>query len=195
MRPLMAEVSPIRPAADAHADDAVLVERALEGAAWAKSALYQRHARRVIGMLTRMLSSTADAQDAAQDTFVLAFRDLAQLQRRAAFGGWLNGIAVHQAHRRFRKRKLLAFLGIQSSTLDATFEQVADTRAGPDERAELATLQRLLDGLSANERLAWMLRNVEGYELGEVAEITGASLATVKRRIAAADERITGGAR
>lgn len=198
MRTHMAEVSPIRPAADTHADDAVLVERAVEGAAWAKGALYQRHARRVIGMLTRMLSSTADAEDAAQDTFILAFRDLRQLQRRGGFGAWVNGIAVHQAHRRFRRRKLLGILGIQSSARDATFEQVADARAGPEERAELSLIQRVLDGLSANERVAWMLRNVEGYELSEVAEMTACSLATVKRRIAAAEERIareTGGAR
>ncbi len=186
----MTTLSSLRPHADALADDDVLVQRAIEGAAWAKGALYKRHGARILGILTRLLSSTADAEDAAQDTFVLAFRDLKQLREPKGFGGWVSGIAVHQAHRRFRKRKLLGFLGLTSSALDATFEQVADPRAGPEERAELATLQRLLDDLGHNERVAWMLRKVEGYELTEVAQMTGCSLATVKRRIAAADERI-----
>jgi RNA polymerase sigma-70 factor (ECF subfamily) len=129
----------------------------------------------------------SDAEDAAQDTFVSAFADLAKLRDRAGFGGWVTGIAVHQAHRRFRKRKLLRALGFDASALDASFEQVADASIGPEERAELAKLQAAVDRLPLQERSAWMLRKVEGYELQDIASILSISLATVKRKLQTAD--------
>jgi RNA polymerase sigma-70 factor (ECF subfamily) len=57
-------------------------------------------------------------------------------------------------------------------------------------RAELALLDRMLARLPTKERMAWMLRYVEGCELPEVARMCGCSLATAKRRIAAAHERV-----
>jgi RNA polymerase sigma-70 factor (ECF subfamily) len=180
-------VTPLRLHQDAMLDDAVLVGRALEGAAFAKAELFRRHAPRLLGLLTRMLSSVSDAEDAAQDTFVSAFADLAKLRDRAGFGGWVTGIAVHQAHRRFRKRKLLRALGFDASALDASFEQVADASIGPEERAELAKLQAAVDRLPLQERSAWMLRKVEGYELQDIASILSISLATVKRKLQTAD--------
>jgi RNA polymerase sigma-70 factor (ECF subfamily) len=171
-------------------DDAELVERAAGDAVWAKAELFKRHAPPLTAMLVRLLGSTADAEDAAQDAFVQAFRDLPQLRERRAFGGWLRQIAVHQAHRRFRKRKLLSVLGFQSDG-DASLAQLADLGASPEMRAELGKLDAVLRRLPTAERMAWMLRHVEGYELVEVAEACGCSLATAKRRIAAAEARVS----
>jgi RNA polymerase sigma-70 factor (ECF subfamily) len=48
----------------------------------------------------------------------------------------------------------------------------------------------VLDELPAKERIAWVLRHLEGEQLEDVARIVGCSLATVKRRIAAAHETV-----
>lgn len=137
-------------------------------------------------MLTRLLNSTADAEDATQDAFLAAFRDLSSLKRPAEFAGWVTRIAVHQAHRRFRRRRLLKTIGLHRHVDDATLEQLADERVAPESRAELSLLQKSLDRLPAAERTAWMLRHIEGYELTEVARLTSCSLATTKRRLAKA---------
>jgi RNA polymerase sigma-70 factor, ECF subfamily len=187
---LPASVIALRPGTSSP-DDSELVARAAEDATWAKSELFKRHAPWVTAMLTRLLASSADAEDAAQDSFVIAFRDLGQLRERGAFGGWLRQIAVHQAHRKFRRRKLLSTFGLSGRDDDASLAQLADLGASPETLTELAKLDQVLRKLPAAERMAWMLRHVEGYELVEVAEACGCSLATVKRRITAAHERVT----
>jgi RNA polymerase sigma-70 factor (ECF subfamily) len=170
--------------------DAELVERALEEAVWAKAELFKRHAPSLTGLMVRLLGSTADAEDAVQDAFVQAFRDLPRLREHDGFAGWLRAIAVHQAHRRFRRRKLLRVLGLDRGDEDASLAQLADLGASPEMRAELGKLDAVLRRMPAAERIAWMLRHVEGCELLEVADACGCSLATVKRRIAAAEARV-----
>jgi RNA polymerase sigma-70 factor (ECF subfamily) len=171
-------------------DDDELVERARNGAASAQAELFRRHAPRLLTLLTRLLAATADAEDALQDTFIIAFADLVQLRDSGAFSAWLRRIAVHQAHRRFRKRRLLAAIGLDRSLTDATLADLADADAGPEVLAELARLDRILLRLPAKNRAAWMLRYVEGCELTEVASSCGCSLATAKRRVAAAQARV-----
>jgi RNA polymerase sigma-70 factor (ECF subfamily) len=183
----MAQVLPFRPVGEGSSvDDATLVARAREGADWARTALFSRHAPAIIGFLTRLLWSTADAEDAAQDTFLEALRDLSALRNPADFGRWLRRIAVHQAHRQFRRRRFLAVLGFDGRPLDATFEQLADDSVHPEARAELMLVQKSLQKLGAVERTAWVLRHVEGLELTEVADALGVSLATAKRRLSEA---------
>lgn len=182
--PLQRDASALLPS------DRELVERALGGEQLALQLLYRRHVQHVSERVTRLLSRTAEAEDVVQDAFVAAFADLGQLSDRARFGGWLMRIAVHQAQRRFRRRRLLARLGLDRGCDDARLEQVADPALPLDRRLQLGRLDRALGELPSELRLAWMLRYVEGCELNEIAETSGCSLATVKRRIARADARL-----
>jgi RNA polymerase sigma-70 factor (ECF subfamily) len=163
--------------------DAQLVARALAGERLALQLLYSRHVRVVAERITRLLARSAEAEDVVQDAFVTAFHDLPQLADRERFGAWLMSIAVRQAQRRFRRRRLLARFGLDQGSDDARLAQVVDPAAPPDVCAELARLDERLGRLPAPQRLAWMLRNVEGCGLSEVAEQCGCSLATAKRRI------------
>ena len=104
----------------------------------------------------------------------------------AAFRGWLVQIAVRKVHRRFRRRRLLRTLGFDTTSPDAGIAAQASSEISPEQRAELVLLDRVLAGLPAAERVAWSLRCVEGMRLEEVALACSCSLATVKRRIAAA---------
>jgi RNA polymerase sigma-70 factor (ECF subfamily) len=167
------------------------VERAQRGERFALQVLYTRHVRAVSARVTRLLARSADAEDVVQDAFMLAFRDLANLADAQRFGGWLMGIAVHQAHRRFRRRRLLARFGLDRGTDDAQLAQLAHPGLGPDRLYQLAELDRELARLSAELRVTWMLRHVEGCELGEVAEQCGCSLATVKRRLHRAEQLLS----
>lgn len=171
-------------------DELALVADAAVGDETARGALFRRHAPRLLVLLQRLLSSTSDAEDALQDTFLIAFHDLPQLREQRAFGGWLRQIAVHQAQRRFRRRRLLRALGLDRGTADATLERLADRAVSPEVRAELAQIDAVLARMPARERMAWVLRHVEGYELTEVAESCGCSLASAKRWIAAVQSQV-----
>ncbi len=181
----------VKPDPDAEApDDYPFVVRALAGDVQAQAALFARHVQRLTTMLTRLLASTTDAEDAVQDTFAVAFTDLKKLRDLHAFGGWLWQIAVHQAHRRFRRRRFLRAFGLDQHVADATLEQLVDPRALPDVSADLGLIDQVLAQISGKDRTAWILRYVEGYELVEVAQLCGCSLATAKRRIAAGQGRL-----
>jgi RNA polymerase sigma-70 factor (ECF subfamily) len=188
----IAPVIPLRlPEPGTVATDAELVERARGGDVIAKRDLYHRHVRATASRVTRLLANQADAEDAVQDAFYEAFRDIARLRDPARFDAWLMRIAVHQAHRRLRRRRLLQKLGLGSVVDDATLERLAAPNCEPEVRIELTKLDGVLRELGSEFRLAWMLRVVEGCELTEVAALCNCSLATAKRRIVGAHERIT----
>lgn len=141
-----------------------------------------------MGTATRLLGRTDEADDVVQDTFAAAFTRLDRLDDPARLRSWLLGIAVHRVKRRLRSRKVLRFFRLAEDD-GGLFELSADD-ASPEVRTELALIDALLAQLPVEERIAWILRYVEGEQLEQIAVITGASLATVKRRIAAVEVRV-----
>jgi len=169
------------------ASDAQLVARAIDGDRWGREMLYRRHATYLLAIAARLLGNRNEGEEVVQDTFVTAFEQLSTLREPAALRGWLAQIAVSQVRRRMRRGRLMRVLGLDRGADDATLAALASPGSNPDQRAELALIDRAMRGMNANVRIAWMLRMVEGLELAEVASACGCSLATVKRRIAAAD--------
>jgi RNA polymerase sigma-70 factor (ECF subfamily) len=169
--------------------DAALVVAARAGEAWAQEALYQRYARMVIGLSQRILAGRDDADDLAQDAFVFAFTRLDTLQNPQAFQAWLRSIVARTASKRLRRQRLLVRLGIRRSE-PIEPDTVVSPEAPADVASEVRSVYGLLDRLPAEERVALVLRRVEGLELAEIAEQMKLSLATVKRRIAAAEGRL-----
>jgi RNA polymerase sigma-70 factor, ECF subfamily len=167
-----------------------LVERARRRDPAGEAELFQHFAPGLGSMLERLLGSVTEAEDALQDTFVVALSQLDRLRDPAAIGGWLTRIAVHQAQRRFRRRRLARALGLDRGVRDAGLAELAAPTTPPDVRQTLRQLNDQLNALPASLRLPWMLRHVEGESLPDVARACGCSLATTKRRIAAADERL-----
>ncbi|UJR85047.1 RNA polymerase sigma factor [Sandaracinus amylolyticus] len=185
--------APLRIHALPHPDepsDVQLVERALSGDRWAEEAIYRRHVHRVTTVAARLLRCRADVEDVVQDVFLTAFRDLASLRTPERLGSWLAASTVHRVHKIFRRRKLQRLLGLDRSVHDETLADQARDDVTPEMRAELAMIDRVLDRLADDDRMAWVLRHLLGYQVTEVAELTQCSLATVHRRLARAQERV-----
>lgn len=171
-------------------DDGALVARALGGDSSAEAMIYRRHARVLGGLAARLVGCRADAEDIVQETFVIALEHLRDLRDPSSLRAWLTRIAVTQAQRRLRTRRLLHWLGLDRTEADLPLDALASPDAGPETRAELARLAALLDRCPAPERVAWTLHRVEGETLEAVAAACDCSLATAKRRIAAVEARI-----
>lgn len=184
-----AAVVRLRPASGPAHDDAELVRRVRAGDAWAEETLYRRHADRVYRVVLRILGRRADAEDALQETFVTAFDHLDELREPAAVSGWLLRIAVRHVHRRLRRRQVRRWLGLEEEATQVLLDPAPG--ASPEQRALCGELAAILAGLPTAERIAWMLHRVEGHTLEEVAVALGCSLATAKRRIAAAHARVS----
>lgn len=163
--------------------DAELVARSVADDEAAFAALYERHARYVAGVVYRILGSDAEVDDVVQETFLDARAGLRALADAQALRGWLVTIAVRRVHRLLKKRRRLAML---TFGLWDTSPRCSD----PRDRQAADDLYDVLGRLPPELRVPWALARVEELTLPEVARAEGVSLATVKRRIAEAEERI-----
>jgi RNA polymerase sigma-70 factor (ECF subfamily) len=175
---------------EAAPDDASLVRSARRGDRWAEEALYRRHVGYIAGMVTRLLGGASEAEDVVQDTFAIGLDQIGTVREPEAIRAWFAQIAVSQVRRRLRRTKLLARLGLHPSLDHLQLESLAVEDADAETRAELAELGGALAQLPTDQRVAWMLRYVEGEPLREIARLCACSLATVKRRIVAASNHL-----
>lgn len=129
----------------------------------------------------RILGRPHEVDDLVQDVFLEVRRWLGRIRSPLAFRAWLNTVTVRAARSRLRRRRLGQFFGYDTSF---DYADVVDDRASAFHRTFISQLYRVLDGLPVNQRIAWMLRYVEGESLARVAEMCACSLSTVKRRIA-----------
>ena len=167
-------------------DEAALVDGLRQGEAWAQRELFDRYSTHVERILSRVLGRDQELGDVLHDTFVQAFTSADGIRDPHAIRAWLSTVAVFTARGVIRKRKLRRWLRFwDPSDLPETEAPVADAYT----REALDRAYGILDTMTADERIAFALRFVEGMELTEVAAACKVSLATIKRRLARAEKK------
>lgn len=144
----------------------------------------------VSGIAFRLLGRDEDVDDLVQDSFVEALRSLDRLQAPQAFASWLASIVVRTSSKVIRRRRMLTRLGLRRNDAGIDVDAVVSSSAPPDVATELRGLYARIEALPARERVALVLRRVEGLGIDEISALVGASPATVKRRIADGEERL-----
>jgi RNA polymerase sigma-70 factor (ECF subfamily) len=168
-------------------DDASLVRATLNGDPRAPSALWEKHARLVYRILRRSLGQQDEVDDLVQEVFLSLFRKLPTLREPKALPAFLIAITTHVLRHELRRRWVRRCM-----TLGAKADIGPDPRVvypNPEARQAVSRLYGILDKLGSEERLAFVLRFIEGMELTEVATALGLSLATAKRRLVRARAR------
>jgi len=150
-------------------------------------ALLARFAPYVASIGKRLLGREDEVDDLVQEVFLTALKGIHGLRDPDAAKSWLATVAVRNAHRRLRRRRVLQWLGLAD---EVSPDDLVDETVSPERRAKLVRLYALLDRLPPDQRVAWILRHVEGERLDAVARLCGCSLATAKRRITAAHDFI-----
>jgi RNA polymerase sigma-70 factor (ECF subfamily) len=163
--------------------DAGLVLRAREGDRGAFRELYARHARFVAALAFRMLGREDEVDDVVQDSFIAAARGLDTLREPAGFRYWLRTIGVRTCIQHLRQRK-------RRDARATEVGQHAARSSNPEDAEAARHLYQVLDHIPDDLRVPWILYKVEGLNLNEVAQSCDVSLATIKRRLRTADERI-----
>ena len=151
------------------------------------AALFQRFSPYVATIGLRILGRDDEVDDLVQEVFFEAHRGLASLRNPEAVKGWLARICVRRATRRLKRRRLLRLF--RSEPLE-DYSQLADPNASPEQVAQVQSAYRMLDALSADERVVWVLRHVEGHSLDEITELCRWSKSTVQRRLRAAEAKL-----
>jgi RNA polymerase sigma-70 factor (ECF subfamily) len=164
-------------------NDAELVERIRNKDEKAFKALYQRYARYIAGVVYRLLGVDEALDDMVQETFIDAADGIAKLREPEKVRSWLATIAVRHT-KRYLARK------IRRRQVREEVKRAEPRTDDPRDREMIQGLYRALDTLPVKQRIPWILHRVEGHTLPEVAKMCSISLATVKRRIAGAEERL-----
>jgi RNA polymerase sigma-70 factor (ECF subfamily) len=184
--------------------DVMLVQRTLAGESRAFDLLVIKYQRRVERLIGRMVRDSDLVQDIAQETFIRAYRALAQFRGDAQFYTWLYRIAVNTAKKQLMelKRDPLVFQSqLRGSDDDETSAperelnaNIADTETPEAVLAskEIANaVNAAMDALPQELRMAITLREIEGLSYEEIAQALECPIGTVRSRIFRAREAIS----
>jgi RNA polymerase sigma-70 factor (ECF subfamily) len=165
-------------------DEAALIARAQAGEVDAFAEIVRAHEHRVRAVLYRLLDDERDVEEATQDCFVQAWRNLDRFRGDSTMFTWLYRIAVNEALARVRRKP--------APLADRADVERAESRAGeaasePDLAAETgelkAFLARRIRSLPLEHRAPLVLRDLVGLSNQEVADILEISVAAAKSRI------------
>lgn len=176
-------------------DEPKLIEQAKRGDVTAYNTLVLHHQNAVYNLAYRIMGEPDTAADATQETFISAYQSLRQFHG-GSFKAWLMRIATNACYDelRRRKRRPLTSLDEVAEENESSALLISQNSTGPEEhrqRAELVeAIERCLQGLPDDQRIAAVLCDVEGYDYNEIAEITSSSLGTVKSRLSRARAKL-----
>ncbi len=177
--------------------DQQLVERAQSGDKKAFELLVIKYQRKVERLLSRIIRDQAEVEDVAQESFIKAYRALANFRGDSAFYTWLYRISVNTAKNYLISQGRRAPTSTEFDAEEAEgFEDASGLRdiATPD--AELmskqigAIVNKTIDALPDELKTAITLREIDGMSYEEIAQIMDCPIGTVRSRIFRAREAV-----
>ncbi len=160
-------------------DHADLIHRILSGESRAFGVLVDRYQHMVYTVCVRVLRNSEDAQEAAQDAFVKAYRNLQGFSGGSKFSTWLYTIAYRSAISRGRQRRA------DTDPLDELIHQpMAETACEPMHKTDVRRyLKQALERLTPEECTILSLHYLDELSVEEIVTITGLSASNVKVRL------------
>ncbi len=178
-------------------DEAKLIKSAQQGQVNAFNELVLHYQDRVYNLAYRIMGDPASAADAAQDTFIAAYRSLARF-RGGSFKSYLMRIVANKCYDELRRRKRNPATSFEDfgDLGEEANPALIDESAGPEEHTERQAVDRLIqagiEALPPDQRVTLVLRDVQGMSYQEIAQATGAALGTVRSRLARARGKLRG---
>jgi RNA polymerase sigma-70 factor (ECF subfamily) len=170
-------------------NDLDVVQAVLGGDREAFRVLVERESAMVVRTCYRVLRDLPEAEDVAQETFVIAYRSLATWRGGGPFGAWLARIAVRLAVRQLGRRRSVAWIGgSAASHADGALSIVpAGSRLQPEHAVVAAeddlAVRRAVASLEEPYREVVALRFFAERSLDEISALTGRPLGTVKTHL------------
>lgn len=151
--------------------------------------LIRQYHKKVMGYCLSMLSNHRDAEEAAQDVFVKAYRSLDRFKGNSSFSTWLYRITTNHCLdvlRKRNRRKTVSLEALVEQEGDQIQRLFATEPTAPYRMEDRQLVDKILSTLSGDYRAILTLREVDGLEYQEIAGILGCSLDAVKGRLARA---------
>jgi RNA polymerase sigma-70 factor (ECF subfamily) len=180
--------------------DHQLVESAQTGCRLSFEELVKRYQKRVYALLFQLAPEWRDINDLSQEAFIRVYRGIRNLRNPRTFKSWLNQIVLNLFYDELRKRpRTVRTVSIDQAIQDEYGEtdftrEIRDEAPRPDEITssnELSEeIRKAMEQLPEQFRTAIVLRELQGLQYEEIAEMLGCALGTVKSRIWRARERL-----
>ncbi len=159
-----------------------LLDRARDGDRSAFEQIYHLHVNRVYALCLRMSADRDLAESLTQDAFIRAWRNLSSFEGRSRFTTWLHRLTVNvvlDQRRRTRRRDA------RETSLDEAPEvgTIPETRSRPEHGGHRMDLERAIATLPDGARSAFVLHDVQGYKIREIAELSDLAIGTVKAQL------------
>lgn len=156
-----------------------LIERCKAGDRDAHYRLYKLYSRSMYNVAYRVTGNGADAEDALQEAFVNAFKNLERYRGEATFGAWLKRIVVNKSINVLKKRKHERIAGEDEEW------QIPEEEPASGYREELTVdrVKKAIESLPDGYRSVLSLYLLEGYDHQEIAEIMGITESTSKSQL------------
>lgn len=167
-----------------------LLEKARKGDINAFEMLIMEHERKAYNIAYRFLKNSEDAEDITQEAFLRAFKSIKKFKGQSSFSTWLYRI-INNTCIDFVRSKQNKYTDSIDKTIRYEGEememQIPSNENDPVETVETgeisALMQSMLNQLPDDQRMALVLRDIQGFSYQEIVEITGVGMGTVKSRI------------
>jgi RNA polymerase sigma-70 factor (ECF subfamily) len=173
--------------------EAEFVARLKAGDQIAFRELVERYQSKIRNVTFGILGSRDDADEIAQEVFAKVYFALPGFDSRSSLYTWIYRIAVNECYGFLRRKRLK--LVYESDTADNALSMRIQSVADPRSVADRILMQRdfvnkLLARVPENDRLLLLLKEVEGFSLAELSEMTGLNLNTLKVRLFRTRQRL-----
>jgi RNA polymerase sigma-70 factor, ECF subfamily len=168
--------------------DLELTEKTNEGDENAFAEIVTRYSPRVFRFASRFFNQRSLVEEAAQEVFLKAFTQLKNFEERGSLEGWLTRITVNTCINTLRSSKretemtISALSDPETDWLEQRMSNAATIQHQANEEKMIAAdlVNRVLETMSADDRLALTLLDGEGYSIREISQMTGWSESKVK---------------
>jgi RNA polymerase sigma-70 factor (ECF subfamily) len=168
----------------AAADDHALLTRVRAGDQSVSAAFYDRARPIVDRTLSRLLGvNDTDYEDAAQDTLFELVQGIDRFRRECPLSAWISIVAARKAFQLIRRRRIERRLFDADPEVDAALSPTATQTRTVAARQAVQCVHRELEAMDPTRSWTFLLHDAYGYDLKEIAQITGASLAAAQSRL------------
>jgi len=176
-----------------HSEDAALVRAFQTGEKSAFDKLVINHKDKLFNVCYWMLGDYQEANDAAQDIFIKAYRGLVKFRSESTFFTWLYRIAVNTCKNKLnsaayrRKKKMVQLDNPGSNDGAEPVMEIEDESQSPmvqlERKERMVLLKKAIDSLPSDQKTVVVLRDIQGLAYEEIAVATGFNLGTVKSKL------------
>lgn len=165
-------------------EDQVLLDAWRKGCPDALGELFGQYERRVFGICLRMLGNPEIAADVAQDAFLRMFEGLSGFNGRSRFSTWAVRVTLNCVYSHLRRERLRRHAPLPEPSDP---QNPRSTEPTPAVRVETVGLRRdvlqALGAIDLDARAIIVLRDLQGLDYADLAEVIGTPIGTVKSRL------------